>query len=79
MVGSPDANTVYLFAEADESRGTRIIMLNNDRRIAAYGKVTMGRNIDLRGMLTDRLGVWVIGRGIASGEKRRIWLERIEF
>lgn len=79
MVGSPDANTVYLYAETGASRDTRIIKLNSDRKIAAYGTVTMGRNVEPRGMLTDRLGVWVIGRGIASGEKRRVWLERIDF
>jgi hypothetical protein len=74
-VAVPDQNSVFLYASP------YVILLDKNRKVAAYGKAFTPQSHNVVGMISDNGGVWLIDtlRRPGDDELQNIWLERIEF
>jgi hypothetical protein len=77
MLDVPTKGTIYLSAYWD--RGSYVVRLDADRKVASYGRITMPAGVSANVMVADGAGVWIAGEGRPSGSREAVWLERLNF
>lgn len=73
LLAANERGSVFLYGDGS------VIQLDEDRRIAAYGKPLISQRTTPDGLIAGDDGVWVLGTGKTDDELQKIWLERIDF
>jgi hypothetical protein len=60
-------------------RSSYVVRLNEDRKVAAYGKALIAQQTTPAGMVVDKDSAWLLGTGKTDDGLHHVWLERIEF
>ena len=79
MIAAPDEGAVFLYAGAQAGTQPYVVLLDENRQVAAYGKALIGQETAAGGIIADEDGVWVLGTGKTDDGLPKIWLERIDF
>jgi hypothetical protein len=79
MLAAPDESAVYLYAGAQAGTQPHVVLLDENRQVAAYGKALIGQETTAGGIVADDGGVWVLGNGQTDDGLQHLWLERIDF
>ena len=79
MLAAPDESAVFLYAGAQAGAQPYVVLLDENRQVAAYGKALIGQETTAGGIIADEDGVWVLGNGQTDDGLQHLWLERIDF
>ncbi|MGB5576122.1 MAG: hypothetical protein WBM88_01795 [Woeseiaceae bacterium] len=79
MIAAPDEGAVFLYAGAQAGTQPYVVLLDENRQVAAYGKALIGQKTATGGIIADKGGVWVLGNGQTDDGLQHLWLERIDF